>query len=102
MPFSLLQPPIPEVPITPPPNFTLPQAAVAALCQGRMIEAIQLVRLEQNIGLHEAGELIDRYLRSQPALKHRIDEAESDAREGLLRWLMFMLIGGGGLAYFLM
>lgn len=38
---------------------------------------------------------------SQPALKNRIDEAQADAREGLLRWLIFLLVGGVGLAYFL-
>jgi ribosomal protein L7/L12 len=37
---------------------------MAALWQGHMIEAIKLVRLEQNLGLHEAKDLIDTYLRS--------------------------------------
>jgi ribosomal protein L7/L12 len=82
-------------------NPLLPQTAVAALRQGRMIEAVKLVRLEQNIGLREAKDLIDRYLQSRPALKNRIDEANADAREGLLRWLMFLFIGGAGLAYLL-
>jgi hypothetical protein len=36
-----------------------------------------------------------------PVLKNRIDEAEADAREGLFRWLIFLLAGGVGLAYFL-
>jgi ribosomal protein L7/L12 len=72
---------------------------VTALLKGRTIEAIQLVRHEQNIGLNEAKDLIDTFLRSQPVLQKRIDEA--DAREGLLRWLIFLVAGGGGLAYFL-
>lgn len=75
---------------------------MAALCQGYMIEAIKLVRLEQNLGLHEAKDVIDTYLRSQPALKNRIDEAQADAREGLFRWVIFLLIGGVGLGFFLM
>lgn len=66
-----------------------------------VIEAIKLVRLEQNIGLNQAKDLIERYVMSQPALKNRIDEAQADAREGLLRWLIFLLVGGVGLAYFL-
>ena len=74
---------------------------MTALWQGHRIEAIKLVRLEQNIGLHEAEDVIDTYLRSQPALRNRINEAHADAREGLLRWLMFLLIGGAGLAYVL-
>lgn len=65
------------------------------------MEAIKLVRLEQNIGLHEAKDAIDTYLQSQPALKNRIDEAHVNAREGLLRWLTFLFIGGAGLTYVL-
>ncbi len=62
---------------------------------------MKLVRLERNIGLHEANDVIDTYLQSQPALKNRIDETQADAREGLLRWLIFLLIGGAGLTYVL-
>ena len=75
---------------------------MAALWQGHMTEAIKLVRLKQNLGLHETKDLIDTYLRSQPALKNRIDEAQADAREGLFRWVIFLLAGGVGLGYFLM
>lgn len=74
---------------------------MAALWQGHRMEAIKLVRLERNIELHEAKDVIDTYLQSQPVLKNRIDETQADAREGLLRWLMFLLIGGVGLAYVL-
>ena len=39
--------------------------------------------------------------RSQPTFKKRIDEAQIEAREGLFRWLIFLLAGGVGLAHFL-
>jgi hypothetical protein len=65
------------------------------------MEAIKLFRLERNIGLHEANEVIETYLQAQPALKNQIDETQADAREGLLRWLIFLLIGGAGLTYVL-
>ena len=99
MPLSSLQPPISETPTVPPLHTTLSQAAVTALLKGQGTEAIKQVRLEQNIGLDEAKDVIDTFLRSQPVLQKRIDEA--DAREGLLRWLIFLAAGGGGLAYFL-
>jgi hypothetical protein len=102
MPLSSLQPPIPEIQTAPPLNATLPQTAVSALWQGHMIEAIKLVRLERNIGLSEAKDLVDTYLQSHSALKNRIDETQADTREGLFRWLIFLLIGGAGLAYVLM
>jgi ribosomal protein L7/L12 len=74
---------------------------MVALWQGDRIEAIKLVRQEQKIGLREATDVVDTYLQSQPTLTHRIHEAHADAREGLRRWLMFLFIGGIGLAYFL-
>jgi hypothetical protein len=101
MPLSSLQPPISEAQTVPPMNPPLPQTAVAALRQGHMIEAVKLVRLEQNIGLREAKEQVDAYLRDQPVLRSRIEHTQADAREGLFRWLMFLFIGGAGLAYFL-
>lgn len=101
MSLSFLQPPISEASTAPPLDPALSPAAMTALLEGRVIEAIRLTRLEQNIGLHEAKDLIDTFLRSQPALKNRIDKAQVDAREGLFRWLIFLLAGGVGLAHFL-
>ena len=101
MPLSSLQPPISEIQAAPPLSPTLPPAAMTALWQGHRIEAIKLVRLKQNIGLYEAEDVIDTYLQSQPALRNRINATQADAREGLLRWLMFLLIGGAGLTYVL-
>jgi hypothetical protein len=40
----------------------LPQAAVTALWRGQIIEAIRLLRVEQNIGLKEASELASAYV----------------------------------------
>lgn len=97
MPLSFLQPPLSEIPTAPRLPPTLPQPAIVALWQGRIAEAIRLVRLEQNIRLNEARNLIDTYLQSRPTLKNRIDTTQADAREGLLRWLIFLLAGGGGL-----
>src|SRR5574337_77005 len=102
MPLSSLQHPIAEAPTAPPLYSAVSQAAATALLNGQVIDAIKLVRLEQHISFNEAKDLIDTYLRSQPALKIRIDEAQADGQEGLLRWLIFLLAGGVGLAYFLM
>ncbi|MGQ0666431.1 MAG: hypothetical protein ACT4O4_05295 [Nitrospiraceae bacterium] len=67
-----------------------------------MIEAIKVVRLEQHIGLKEAKDQVDAYLRSQPVLHKKMEQAQADTREGLLRWLVFLLAGGAVLGYFLM
>ncbi|MFO0700784.1 MAG: hypothetical protein U0236_16300 [Nitrospira sp.] len=82
-------------------DHPLSEAAVAALWRGQVIDAITLVRKEQQIDLKEAKAAVDAYLRSQPALQRRIDQDQADARAGLLRWALFFLIGGAGLLYFL-
>jgi hypothetical protein len=102
MPLSSLQPPISEIQATPSLTPSLSQAAVTALRKGQVVDAIKLVRLEQNISLNEAKDVIDTYLRSQPVLRNRVAEAQADTREGLFRWLIFLLVGGVGLGYFLM
>ena len=79
----------------------LSEAAVAALWRGQVIDAIRLVRKEQQVDLKEAKASVDAYVRCQPALQRRIQQAQTDAREGLLRWVLFSLIGGAGLLYFL-
>jgi ribosomal protein L7/L12 len=80
---------------------TLPPAAVSALWQGQMIEAIKSVRLERHLDLKDAKDQVDAYLRQQPVLKKKIEQSQVDTRDGLLRWAAFLLIGGAGLAYFL-
>lgn len=102
MPLSSLQPRISEITTVPPLNSALSPAAVTALWKGQVIDAITLVHLEQNIGLDEAKDVIDTYLQSQPALKNHIHKARADAREGVFRWVIFLLSGGIGLGYFLM
>ena len=83
-------------------DHSLSEAAVAALWRGHVIEAITLVRKDQQVDLKEAKASVDAYLRSQPALQRRLEQAQADARTGLLRWVLFLLIGGAGLLYVLM
>lgn len=78
----------------------LPQGAIAALRGGNVIEAIKLVRLEHDIGLKEAKDQVDAYLRSQPALKKKLEEAQAETRQSLLRWLILLLAIGAVIAYF--
>lgn len=86
-----------ESTVTPP----LSKAALSALQRGQITDAIRLVRTEQHIGVQDATHQIDRYLKAQPAIKQRIERVHADTREGLFRWIVFLLIGGVGLAYVL-
>ncbi|HEY5627682.1 MAG TPA: hypothetical protein VIR79_07030 [Nitrospira sp.] len=80
----------------------LPRAAVDLLWRGEVIEAIKLVRLDRHIGLKEAKDAVDAYLRSQPALQRKLEQAQAETRQKLGRWLMWLLILAAGAAYFLM
>jgi ribosomal protein L7/L12 len=80
----------------------LPKTAVDALWQGNVIEAIKVVRLEQKIGLKEAKEQVDAYIGSQPALKKKLDQVLTTAKERMVRWLIGLLVLAAGIAYFLM
>jgi hypothetical protein len=80
----------------------LPKAAVDALWQGNVIQAIKVVRLEQNVGLKEAKEQVDAYIGSQPALKKKLDQVLATAKQRMVRWLIGFLVLAAGIAYFLM
>ena len=99
---SSLHPPISETSQKSLFDQSLSEAAVAALWRGQVIDAITLVRKEQQVDLKEAKASVDAYLRSQPALQRRIEQDQADARAGLLRWVLLFLIGGTGLLYLLM
>lgn len=47
---------------------SLPPAALQALQQGRMIEAIKIVRTERNLGLKQAKEQVEQYMQQHPDL----------------------------------
>jgi len=80
----------------------LPLAAVTALWNGHVIEATKLVRVERNISVKEAKAQVDAYLLHDPALKRTVEQIQADTRDGVLRWLTFLLIGGIGLTYLLL
>jgi hypothetical protein len=66
----------------------LPAAAIAALHEGRKIDAIKIVRREQQVDLKEAKDAVDAYIRSQPALEAELDALQAGATRALLGWLL--------------
>jgi ribosomal protein L7/L12 len=59
-------------------SSTLPNAAVEILWRGQMIEAIKHVRVERKLGLKEAKDLVDAYIRSQPSLREKMEQAQAE------------------------
>lgn len=82
-------------------NTVLPlsTAAASALQRGNKIEAIKIVREERNIGLKEAKDAVDEYLRGQPALQRARNTAQAESTRKALLWLA-ALIGLAMLGYY--
>jgi ribosomal protein L7/L12 len=78
---------------------SLPAAVVSALQRGNKIEAIKIVRQGRNIGLKEAKDAVDEYLRSQPALQSARNVAQAGANRNALLWLA-ALIGLAMIGYY--
>ena len=81
-----------------PANKTLPVAAISALSRGNKIESIKLVREERGIGLKEAKDVVDEYVRTQPSLQATFAAAQAQSGRTALLWLA-ILIGGAILLY---
>ena len=67
--------------------MNLPATAIAALHEGRKIDAIKIVRRERGVELKEAKDAVDSYVRSQPALEAALDARQVGAARALLGWL---------------
>lgn len=48
-----------------------------------------------------SSEALTAPVQSQSILKNSIDDIQADSREGVVRWLIFLLAGGVGLAHLL-
>ena len=70
----------------------LSTAAISAIHQGNKIEAIKIVRKERNIGLKEAKDAVEDYVRSQPALQSSLAAAQAEAKRGALLWLAALIV----------
>ncbi len=80
----------------------LPKAAIQALWQGNVIEAIKVVRQERHIGLKEAKEAVETYIASEPALKKKMDQVLAMAKQKFIQWFIGFLVLAAGMAYFVM
>jgi ribosomal protein L7/L12 len=73
-------------------SSTLSNAAVEMLWRGDVIAAIKVVCAERNLGLKEAKDLVDAYIRSQPSLRQNMEQAQAEMWQKLKRGLLVTLI----------
>ena len=81
-------------------SSTLSNAAVELLWRGDVIGAIKLVRVERNLGLKEAKDLVDAHIRSQPSLRQKMEQTQAEMWQKLKRGLIVALIFAAAAAYF--
>lgn len=60
------------------------------------------MRLNRPVGLKEAKDQVDAYVRSRPALKQTMEEFHTQSRQGFLRFLLFLATAGACIADFVM
>lgn len=78
---------------------TLSNAAVELLWRGDVLGAIKIVRVERNLGLKEAKDLVDAYIRSQPSLRQKMEQAQAEMWRKLKRGFIVALIVAAAAAY---
>ncbi len=79
-------------------RVTLSPSATQALEQGSKIEAIKIVRKEQNIGLKEAKDLVEHFLEQNPLINERLQTSAS----GSLGLVMLVALVITVIAFFIM
>jgi Ribosomal protein L7/L12 C-terminal domain len=76
----------------------LPPAATAALAGGNKIEAIKIVREEWGLGLKEAKDAVEGFVKTRPDIAASMQEAATQSRSSLVWWLLALVIAG--IAYY--
>ncbi len=79
---------------------SLSPAAISALARGNKVEAIKLVREERRLGLKEAKDLVEEYLRTDPSAQASFSVAQGQSGRRALWWLA-VAVAVGVLAYVL-
>jgi ribosomal protein L7/L12 len=74
------------------PALQLSTTAISALHHGNKIEAIKIVREERNIGLKEAKDVIEDYVRSHPAVQSSLAAAQAETKRSALLWLAGLIV----------
>lgn len=66
----------------------LPAASEAALADGRIIEAIKILRQSEKLSLVAAKGRIDAHLARDPDLERRVREKAREVRRRMIKWVL--------------
>jgi len=84
-----------------PPKRPFPAGAIAALSNGKKIEAIKIVREEWGTDLKDSKDAVEAYVKSQPALAATMREASASTQHSGLTWLFVVALVGAVIYYLL-
>jgi hypothetical protein len=81
----------------------LPLEAIALLGEGRLIEALKVVRQAEKVGLREAKARVDAHLVRDPMMRVQIETVQKEARRKFFFWfvLVDLVIAAGVIYWFL-
>jgi hypothetical protein len=68
----------------------LPLEAVTLLGEGRLIEAVKVVRQTERLGLRAARKRVDAHLARDPMLRVQIETAQKEARRKFYFWFFLV------------
>jgi ribosomal protein L7/L12 len=77
-----------------------PLEAVSALQNGRMIDAVKIVRAAHGVGLKEAKDAVDRYIASDSLLRGRFEAARAEVRKAVRLWAIALAMLAGLAVYY--
>jgi len=69
----------------------MPFTAITAMENGNKIDAIKIVREETGLGLKEAKELVEQYVKQNPAIKTQLEVQQRESMQGL-KWLIISIV----------
>ena len=78
-----------------------PAAAEAALLKGNKIEAIKIVRKDRGVDLKDAKGIVEQHVATHPGLQIQIESIQAENRQGLLPWLVALIVIGALVYFFL-
>lgn len=71
---------------------TLPPEALQALQEGKVIEAIKIIRAKTGLGLKESKAMLNDYLNHNPSMKHQLQQQRVRSSHGLITLFIFIIV----------
>jgi hypothetical protein len=71
----------------------IPLEAVTLLGEGRLVEAIKVVRQTEMLGLREAKQRVDAHIARDPMLRVQLETLQREARRKFFFWFLVVDLG---------